>query len=141
MYDYTTVSGAPIWEPSGAFLAGFALSMLAVAIFFIVCSWKIYQKAGKPGWTSIVPIYNAIIMLDIIRKPRWWIILMIIPYVNLVMAFIVSYHLAKVFGKDIGYMLGLVFLPFIFYPMLAFGSAQYNGALQPQALHPQQPQM
>ena len=86
-----------------------------------------YIKAGKPGWTSIVPIYNIVVMLEIVGKPLWWIILMLIPFVNIVVWFIIAHSLSRSFGKDIGFTLGLIFLPFIFYPILAFGNSQYMG--------------
>jgi hypothetical protein len=106
---------------------GFYLFFLAVAVVSLVSYWKIFTKAGKPGWAAIVPIYNILVMLEIIGRPMWWIVLLFIPFVNIVAAFIVANDLAKAFGKTIGWTLGLIFLPVIFYPMLAFGNAKYGG--------------
>ena len=96
-------------------------------LIIIVSMWKIFEKAGKPGWAAIIPIYNIIILLEIVGKPVWWIILMIIPFVNFFIALYVSHLLSKSFGKDIVMTILLIFLPFVGYPMLAFGDATYGG--------------
>ena len=103
-----------------------ALIQLGLVILAIVGMWGTFVKANKPGWASIVPIYNGIVLLGIAGKPWWWIILAIIPIVNLIMLTI-PFEIASKFGKGIGFGLGLLFLPFIFYPILAFGDAQYQG--------------
>jgi hypothetical protein len=101
---------------------------LAIIVLLIVSMWKVYAKAGKPGWAAIIPIYNIIVLLEIVGKPLWWIILMLIPFVNFVVAIIVYLELAKVFGKGAGFGIGLFFLSFIFFPILAFSDAKYVGA-------------
>lgn len=101
------------------------LIYLAVIVFLIAAQWKIFEKAGKPGWAAIIPIYSTIILLEIIRKPVWWIFMFLIPFVNIYFAIVMVNELSKSFGKDVGFTLGLIFLPFIFYPILGFGSAQY----------------
>lgn len=98
-----------------------------IALFYIIVMWKIFTKAGQPGWAAIIPIYNVIVMLQIAGKPIWWFILMLIPVVNIVIGIIVIIALAKSFGKGGGFAAGLILLGFIFYPILAFGSAQYVG--------------
>lgn len=103
------------------------LIQLAIMVLMIASIWKVFTKAGKPGWASIVPFYNLYVLLQITGKPGWWLILFLIPLVNIIMLFIVTFALAGCFGKGGGYALGMIFLPFIFYPMLAFGDAQYNG--------------
>ena len=105
---------------------GFALVMLAFAVLMIASLWKIFSKAGEPGWASIVPIYNVIVLLKIGGKPVWWILLFMIPLVNAIMGIILAIAIAEKFGKGTGFGLGMAFLPFIFYPMLAFGDAQYR---------------
>lgn len=104
----------------------FLLIEIALAILMIVSMWKVFEKAGKPGWAAIVPIYNTIVMLQIAGKPIWWIVLFLIPLVNFVVAIIALIAFAKTFEKGTGFALGCVFLPFIFLPMLAFGDAQYT---------------
>ena len=106
------------------------LIILAIAIFLIVSYWKVFEKAGQPGWGVLIPIYNIYLLLEIAGRPGWWLILYLIPFVNFIIAIIVNIDIAKNFGKDTGFGLGLAFLGFIFYPILAFGSAQYQGASQ-----------
>ena len=98
-----------------------------VAIIVIVALWKIFEKAGKPGWAAIIPIYNVIVLLEIVGKPWWWIILFFIPIVNIIFAIWATNLLSKSFGKNEGFTLGLIFLSFIFYPILGFGDAKYQG--------------
>jgi len=111
---------------AGLFGGIIGIIYLAVVVLMIVSVWKIFSKAGQPGWASIIPIYNIIVLLQIVKRPIWWIILMIIPLVNLIVAIIVTIDLAKAFGKGVGTALGCIFLPFIFYPILGFGSAVYQ---------------
>jgi hypothetical protein len=105
-----------------------ALIELALIIVVLVGMWKVFVKAGKPGWACLVPIYNIIVLLQIAGKPLWWIILLLIPVVNLVIAILIGIAIAEKFGKGAGFGLGLAFLGFIFYPILGFGDAQYQGA-------------
>ena len=86
-----------------------------------------FVKAGKPGWAFIVPIYNIIVILEIVGRPTWCVLLWLIPCVNLVVVIIVMIDLAKSFGKDVVFALGLIFLGFVFMPILGFGSAEYKG--------------
>jgi ABC-type sulfate transport system permease subunit len=115
--SYTNMDSTTLWIVIGC--------SLVLTVFFIACFWKIFEKAGEPGWASIIPIYNTIIMLKIAGKPWWWIFLLLIPLVNLIFAIIVLNDLAKNFGKGTGFVVGLIFLPYIFFPILAFGSARY----------------
>ncbi|MBI5511803.1 MAG: signal peptidase I [Deltaproteobacteria bacterium] len=111
----------------GAGMIVVGIIYLAVIVLMIASFWKIFVKAGKPGWAAIVPIYNIVVLLNIIGKPVWWIILFCIPLVNFVIAIIVYVALAKAFGKGVGFAIGLLLLSFIFFPILGFGSAQYVG--------------
>jgi hypothetical protein len=117
--------------PSGGAAAGIGIGLmivyLAILLLMIISMWKIFTKAGKPGWAAIIPIYNAIVLLEIVDKPLWWIILMFIPIVNFVISIIVTVELAKKFGQSTGFAVGLILLAPIFYPILGFGSAQYQG--------------
>lgn len=120
---------APVNNAAAAGIFGvLGIVWLAVVVLMIAALWKIFAKAGKPGWAAIVPIYNVIVLLEIVGRPVWWIVLMLIPFVNLIVSFIVAFDLAKVFGKGAGFALGMIFLFPIFYPVLGFGSAQYQGA-------------
>ena len=105
-------------------------SLILIAIY-VIASWKIFEKAGQPGWAAIIPIYNLIVMLDVQGRPKWWVIWYLIPFVNyvsiLVMFIILCLDYAKRFGKDGGFVAGLLLLNPIFLLILAFGSAQYQG--------------
>ncbi|MBA4189897.1 MAG: signal peptidase I [Planctomycetaceae bacterium] len=101
---------------------------LAFVVIIIASLWKVFEKAGQPGWAAIVPFYNLYILTcEIAKKEILWFILMFIPLVNIVASVLVSIEVAKKFGKSELYGVGLAFLGFIFYPMLAFSDAKYQG--------------
>jgi hypothetical protein len=104
-----------------------AILVIALVVVSMVGMWKVFDKAGKPGWASIVPIYNLYILMEIAEKPMMWFILALIPCVNIYIMIMVALEVAKKFGKDQMYGIGLALLPFVFYPMLGFSSAQYQG--------------
>src|SRR4030095_12401751 len=90
--------------------------------------WKVFTKAGQPGWASLIPIYNLYIWCKIVGRPGWWIILLLIPFVNIIVGIILCIDMAKSFGKGVGFGIGLALLGIIFWPILGFGSAQYQGS-------------
>lgn len=108
--------------------AGAMLVPLIVGIIMIAALWRIFSKAGKPGWASIIPIYNAVVMLQVAGKPGWWVILMFIPVVNFIVGILAMIGLAQNFGKGTGFTIGLILLGPIFMLILGFGGAQYLGA-------------
>ena len=93
--------------------------------------WKVFEKTGQAGWKSIIPIYNMVILTRIIKKPWWWALLMLIPYIGVIWSIWATNLLSKSFGKDFLYTIGLVILPFIFYPLLGFGKAPYSEPFSP----------
>jgi hypothetical protein len=103
-----------------------SLVYLVMVVAAIAGMWKVFEKAGKPGWAAIVPIYNLFVLLQIVNKPIWWIVLLLIPLINLVILIIVTIALAEKFGKGGGFAVGMVFLPFVFYPMLGFGDERFQ---------------
>src|ERR1700730_8378056 len=107
---------------------GMMLVWLVIVVLWIAGMWKVFEKAGEPGWAAIVPIYNIIVLLKIVGRPLWWIILYLIPFVSFIIHIVVSFDLAKRFGKGAGFALGLAFLPFIFFPLLGFGDGRYTAA-------------
>ena len=116
---------------------------IAVIVLEIAALWKVFVKAGQPGWAAIIPIYNLYILLKIIGRPGWWILLFllgIIPFVGwiavLVIGIIIAIDLAKSFAKSSGFAVGLFLLNFIFIPILGFGESQYVGpaASSPRAM-------
>jgi len=100
---------------------------LLIALLVIVAMWKVFTKAGQPGWASIIPIYNLYVWCKIVGRPWWWILLMLIPVVNFIILIILCIDMAKSFGKGAGFGIGLALLGIIFWPILGFGSAQYQG--------------
>jgi hypothetical protein len=111
--------------PEGPSIVAIVIGLI-VAIVVIAAMWKVFEKAGEPGWAAIIPIYNLIVLLKIAGRPIWWIILFFIPFVNLVVSILVSIDIAKRFGKGTGFGIGLALLGVIFYPILGFGDARYN---------------
>jgi len=99
---------------------------IAVVVFYAIALWKIFEKAGIPGWKCLIPFYNIYVLLETLSKPGLWLILMFIPLVNIVVGVIITIELAKVFGKSGWFAAGLIFLPMIFYPILGFGDAEYS---------------
>ena len=118
----TTELGPAFWIP-------YSITILVIVVLSVVGLWKMFQKAGKPGWAAIVPFYNIIVLLQIAGKPVWWFILYFIPFVNIVIQILVSIEVAKKFGKDAAFgVVGLWLFGPIGYLMLGFGKAQYQGA-------------
>jgi hypothetical protein len=109
----------------------FWICYFAIIILLIAAMWKVFSKAGQPGWAAIIPIYNIYVLCKVAGRPGWWLLLMFIPLVNLIIAIILNIDIAKNFGKGVGFGIGLIILPFIFYPILGFGSAQYQGGAGP----------
>ena len=103
----------------------------ALVILMIAATWKVFSKAGQPGWAALIPIVNVYFLCKVAGRPGWWLILMFIPLVNFIILIILDIDIAKNFGKGVGFGIGLLLLPFIFFPVLGFGSAQYQGAPPP----------
>lgn len=101
-------------------------SLIIIGIL-IAALWKIYVKAGKPGWAVLIPFYGNYCQFDIIFGNGWLFLLLFVPLVNAVVLIMMFFKLAAVFGKGIGFGFGLMFLPFIFVPILGFGDAEYIG--------------
>ena len=104
----------------------FTIVWLAVAVLMIAAFWKIFLKAGQPGWAAIIPLYNVYVLLKVAGKPGWWLILFFIPLVDLIFLIIVYHAVSTAFGKGAGFTLGIIFFPYIFLPILAFGKAVYT---------------
>jgi Family of unknown function (DUF5684) len=103
------------------------LIALLFGVVGIIGAWLTYVKADRPGWAVIIPFYNIYVLCKIVGRPGWWLILFLIPLVNIVVAIIVYYDLSKSFGHGGGFTLGLLLLPFIFWCILGFGSDRYLG--------------
>ena len=109
------------------FATGMMIGFAVATLFIIATLWRIFSKAGESGWKCLIPIYSAVVFQRIVGRPAWWVVLMMIPVVNIAISIIECFDLAKVFGKGAGYGLGLVFLGPIFAMILAFGPAKYVG--------------
>jgi hypothetical protein len=101
--------------------------ILGFVVFIIAAMWKVFEKAGQPGWAVIIPIYNYYIMTKIAGKPGYWTLLLLIPLLNVVFLIWMYNMISKSFGKDEGFTVGLVLLGIVFWPILGFGSARYIG--------------
>ena len=104
----------------------------AMIIVMIAAQWMVFTKAGQPGWACLIPILNFLVILKLVKRPMWWILLLLIPVVNFVTLVIVVLDLAKAFGKGVGFAIGLIILGPIFYLILGFGSATYQ--LEPEPI-------
>lgn len=102
------------------------LLSIMISIFYIVCMWTIFEKSGQSGWKSLIPIYNFYTFLKIAKMSGWCILLLFIPVVNIIFLAVYTTNLAKVFNKSTAFGIGLLFLPIIFFPILAFGDSVYQ---------------
>ncbi|MBE7177220.1 MAG: hypothetical protein INR69_12490 [Mucilaginibacter polytrichastri] len=116
-------------DPSAGIMAGIGifgfLVCLAITVLTIAGAWKTFEKAGKPGWAAIIPIYNIIVICEIVGKPLWWVVFLFVPCANIVVGIWLLNLLSKSFGQSEGFTVGLALLGFIFWPILGFGS-QYK---------------
>lgn len=105
----------------------FGLFYIAFIVVLIAAQWKVFEKAGQPGWAGIIPIYNIYILTKIVGKPGYWTLLALLPPINIIFGIWLLNMLSKSFGKSEGFTVGLLFLGFIFLPILGFGDAKYLG--------------
>lgn len=125
-YDYSTSTGSS--TGLAIFSGVYIVFWLVVAVLAIAAMWKIFDKANKPGWAAIIPIYNVIVLLEVIGRPIWWVILFLIPFVNIVVGIVVAIDLAKSFGKDAVFgVIACWLFSIVGYLILGFGSAKYVG--------------
>ena len=120
-YDYYSYSSPPAYNPV------FTIISLVLCVFVLVCMWIIFRKAGKPGWAAIVPFYNLYVLFEITWGSGMRFLLLLIPIYNIILSIQTQVRLAKAFGKSGGFAAGLIFLPYIFIPLLAFGKETYQG--------------
>lgn len=121
-YNYGAAYGAA----AGA-MGLYSIIGLALTVLLLVSLWKIFVKAGKPGWGAIVPFYNFYCLFDISFGNGWLFLLIFVPCVNVIMQIIAYVKLTQAFGKSGGFAVGVIFLPWIFLPILAFDGSQYYG--------------
>lgn len=104
------------------------LIFIVLPLLMLAGMWKTFAKAGEPGWAAIIPFYNLWVLVRISNNDWWWFILFFVPLVNIVAIVKILLDVSKAFGHGVGFMLGLWFLPFIFWPWLGFGDDQYQAA-------------
>ncbi|TXH26658.1 MAG: signal peptidase I [Elusimicrobia bacterium] len=102
------------------------LVWLGILALLLVASWRVFVKAGRPGWASLVPFYNLYVLCEIVSWPGWYLVFFLIPIVNIIFMFLLYFKLSKAFGQGLGFAVGLVLLPFVFLPILGFGKAAYT---------------
>jgi hypothetical protein len=137
-YSYYNLDGnaaGETYDLSAALLLPLIIASLLVSIVCLASLWKIFEKAGYAGWRAIIPIYNVMILLRIVGRPAWWLALYIVGLIPLLgwavalaVSIIVDNDLSKSFGKDAGFTVLMIFLPFVALPMLAFGDAKFKRA-------------
>jgi hypothetical protein len=116
---------SPLFVIVASLISGVVLDIIVLFLLIMLeARWKIFKKAGKDGWAAFIPVYSTFMMLDIVGKPAVWFLLLCIPLVNIIFAISIVNLLAKRFGKDTEYTFGLLFLPFIFYPLLGLSEEQ-----------------
>ncbi len=117
----------PYWPFLVALIIPILIFAITTAMIELVGAWLMFEKAGEPGWAVLIPIYNLLIAIKIAGKPWWYILLLMIPIVNIVIIIITLDGLSKNFGKTTGFTVGLFFLRWIFIPILGFGKSVYTG--------------
>jgi hypothetical protein len=122
---------------NGVTSGGMWLLWLLLFVVQVVALWKVFTKAGQPGWAAIIPIYNTLVLLRVVGRPWWWLLLLLVPFLNIVIYVIVMLNLAKSFGRGVGFGIGLIFFPIIWFLILGFGGSQYVGPVAgPKAIAP-----
>lgn len=129
--DYQRTKQKYAYEFIIGMLGFYFVIFIVLILFYIIPLWKIFRKAGKPGWFSVIPVYNIIILLQITGRPVRWIIWFFIPFVNIIFYFVLCSDTAKSFGKSTYFGIGLAFLSIIFLPILGYGKSQYVGPSLP----------
>lgn len=140
--ELNTTTNNAVFEILGGILVALILFFLVPLVIITIAEWKIFLKGGRPGWIALIPVYNLWVLFEMAGRPGWWSLLLltvIVPGVNFitipiffvlsVMAYI---DLAKSFGKSSGFGVLLAFIPIIGFPILGFGSAQYQGPAGPE---------
>lgn len=124
-YDYSYYEPTSTANLLGAFSGAYTIFMLLIGVFSIVCMWKIFTKAGREGWKSIIPIYSYVVLLEIAGLPGWYILLFLVPGANIYAIFKLYIELAHKFGKSTGFGVASVFFSIICLPIIAFDKSKY----------------
>ncbi len=111
------------------FASGLAIVLyLAFVLFVVIGMWRVFEKAGKPGWASLIPFYNVWVLCEIAGRPGWWLLLFFIPFVNFIVWIILCVDIAAAYGHGVGFAIGLMFLTPLFFLILGYGPSTYRAA-------------
>ncbi|MEJ2594585.1 MAG: DUF5684 domain-containing protein [bacterium] len=113
------------------FLVALGITLLVFTIVNIVAFWQIFEKAGKPGWKSIIPVYNLLVLFDILGKPRYWFLFLLIPGLHIFIPIWMTILLGQRFQQSDLFIMGLFLFGFVFVPVLAFGDSKYTAPAPP----------
>ena len=122
-YDYYGYDYSDAASTGAGIGVGMLIFYLVIAALMLVSMWKIFVKCGKPGWACLIPIYNIIVMLEIAEKPAWYVLLFFVPFANIYAMWVCYDGMARKLGKSSGFTVGMIFLPVIFIPILAFSKS------------------
>ena len=130
IFSGSAFAGDPTIEallsPEGLIFWVALLFNMLIGLILVIAQWKLFVKAGQPGWATLVPIYNLIVMMEIAGKPGWWVLMMFIPFVNIIFSIMMTMALARNFGQSDGFGIGMILLPIVFFPILGFGDSKYS---------------
>jgi len=116
------------------FFFAMVLAAIALCVLVLIAQWRLFEKAGQPGWTALIPFYNHVKLLEIVNYPLWWIVLLLMPFANIIVWLLLSRRISQAFGKeDWGFATGLFLLPVVFFPILGFGKSEYSNPFPPSA--------
>ena len=108
------------------------ITLILIVVLTYAGLWGIFTKAGKPGWASVVPVYNQIVLLEMVGRPIWWLFLLFLPFVNIVFSIMIWLDILAAFRKPQWHIFLTVFLPFFYLPYLGFSDSDYvNGFRTP----------
>jgi hypothetical protein len=123
-----------------AMIAGFGMILLAGYVVVLIGMWKVFAKAGQPGWAVLIPFYNIIVLLRVAGLPWYWVFAVFLPIIPIlgvlaymVLAVMCLHRISTRFGQGVGFTIGLTLLSPIFFLILGFGSSKYVGEQPAQA--------
>lgn len=108
--------------------AGISVGILVLVVVSVAALWRVFTKAGRPGWAAAVPLYHWYVLVKVVGRPGWWTALLLIPLVNLIVWLRLAQDLDRSFGKTTAFaVLGLWLFPLVGHAILGFGNARYRG--------------
>ena len=130
MFDLIMMQASSGLTNTAGLLAGLAFNLfmaLVVYVVYVIGAWKVFTKADRPGWWSIIPIWNAAVLLQISGRSGWWVLGYVVPLLNLFVQIRWGVEMANSYGRGVGFAIGLILLEPLFLVILGFGGARYLG--------------